>query len=109
MIRRHPRRVLVALLAVVSAIALAACGSSSNDKGSNNGGGASVTPQSGQEKGGTLKVQSVDGFEHLDPGSSYFQLEPNATQPAASVTQTCPGSCLTSPARCRSLRRLRSP
>src|SRR4051794_36148235 len=61
----------------MSALALAACGSSSDDNssGSNNGGGASITPQSGQEKGGTLKVQSVEGFEHLDPGSSYFQLD----------------------------------
>jgi peptide/nickel transport system substrate-binding protein len=73
---RHPKSLLVTLVAVVSAIALAACGSSSNDnKSSNNGGGADITPQSGQKKGGILKVQSVEGFEHLDPGSSYFQLD----------------------------------
>src|SRR3954465_7829331 len=77
MTRRHSKRALAVLISVMSALALAACGSSSDDNssGSNNGGGASITPQSGQEKGGTLKVQSVEGFEHLDPGSSYFQLD----------------------------------
>jgi peptide/nickel transport system substrate-binding protein len=72
---RHPKSVLVALVAVVSALALAACGSSNDNKSSNNGGGAEITPQSGQKKGGTLQVQSAEGFEHLDPGSSYFQLD----------------------------------
>jgi peptide/nickel transport system substrate-binding protein len=72
---RHPKSVLVALVAVVSALALAGCGSSNDNKSSNQGGGAEITPQSGQKKGGTLKVQSVEGFEHLDPGSSYFQLD----------------------------------
>src|SRR4051812_40867394 len=76
MLRRHPMSALTALIAVVSAFALAACGSSSNDNnGSNNGGGAEIKPGSGQDKGGTLKVQSVEGFEHVDPGSSYFQLD----------------------------------
>jgi peptide/nickel transport system substrate-binding protein len=72
---RHPKSLLVALVAVVSAIALAACGSSNDDKSSSNGGGAKITPVSGQKKGGTLQVQSAEGFEHLDPGSSYFQLD----------------------------------
>ena len=72
---RHPKSLLVALVVVVSAIALAACGSSNDDKSSSNGGGAEITPQSGQKKGGTLKVQSAEGFEHLDPGASYFQLD----------------------------------
>ncbi len=63
------------LAAVVSAIALAACGSSNDNKSSSNGGGAEIKPVSGQKKGGTLQVQSVEGFEHLDPGSSYFQLD----------------------------------
>ncbi len=72
---RHPKSLLVALVAVVSAIALAACGSSNDDKSSSTGGGAEITPVSGQKKGGTLQVQSAEGFEHLDPGSSYFQLD----------------------------------
>lgn len=72
---RHTKSLLVALVAVVSAIALAACGSSNDDKSSSQGGGAEIKPVSGQKKGGTLQVQSVEGFEHLDPGSSYFQLD----------------------------------
>ena len=72
---RHPKTLLVALVALVSAIALAACGSSNDDKSSSTGGGAEIKPVSGQKKGGTLQVQSAEGFEHLDPGSSYFQLD----------------------------------
>jgi peptide/nickel transport system substrate-binding protein len=73
---RHPKSLLVALVAVVSALALAACGSSNDNKSSSTGGGgAEIKPVSGQKKGGTLQVQSVEGFEHLDPGSSYFQLD----------------------------------
>jgi peptide/nickel transport system substrate-binding protein len=72
---RHPKSLLVALVAVVSALALAACGSSNDNKSSSNGGGAEIKPVSGQKKGGTLQVQSAEGFEHLDPGSSYFQLD----------------------------------
>jgi peptide/nickel transport system substrate-binding protein len=72
---RHPKSVLVTLVAVISAIALAACGSSNDNKSSSTGGGAEITPQSGQKKGGTLKVQSAEGFEHLDPGAAYFQLD----------------------------------
>jgi peptide/nickel transport system substrate-binding protein len=71
----HLRRALVALLAVAGVVALAACGSSSSKKSANQGGGAETKPQSGQKKGGTLQVQSAEGFEHLDPGSSYFQLD----------------------------------
>jgi peptide/nickel transport system substrate-binding protein len=71
---RNARRALVALLAVAGVVALASCGSS-NDNGASKGGGAEITPQSGQKKGGTLQVQSAEGFEHLDPGSSYFQLD----------------------------------
>jgi peptide/nickel transport system substrate-binding protein len=76
-------RLTLAPLAVgVSALAIAACGgssnSSSNNGGSNTGssgssntsgqgGFANVAPGTGK-KGGTLKVQSAEGFEHLDPG-----------------------------------------
>ncbi len=74
--RKHIMRgLLLAALAVGSIVVLAACGSSSSNKSGSGGGGASVTPQSDQQKGGTLKVQSAEGFEHLDPGSSYFQLD----------------------------------
>jgi peptide/nickel transport system substrate-binding protein len=72
---RHPRRVLAVFVAFVSALALTACGSSNDNNKSSGGGAAEVKPVSGQKKGGTLQVQSVEGFEHLDPGSSYFQLD----------------------------------
>ena len=29
----------------------------------------------GQQKGGTLKVVSAEGWQHLDPGQSYFQID----------------------------------
>jgi len=80
-------------LALVAALALAACGGSNsdNDKGggsapkksgssgqtsaSGEGGAANVSASQGQQKGGTLKVVSADGWEHLDPGQAYFQLD----------------------------------
>lgn len=61
-------------LAGACAMVLAACGSGGNDN-KNAGGGAQVAPVAGQKKGGTLKMQSAEGFEHLDPGSSYFQVD----------------------------------
>jgi len=68
------------------ALGLGACGSSSDDdKGaSTSGGGSSQTaaggfnaaaPTDDQTKGGTLKLLSEEGFQHLDPGQSYFQLD----------------------------------
>lgn len=51
--------VLTATVFLALALALGACGN----------GGAAKT------KGGTLKVLSNEGFEHLDPGSTYFQLD----------------------------------
>jgi peptide/nickel transport system substrate-binding protein len=65
---------LVALLAVTGVVALASCGSDKKSSGGN-AGAADVKPSSDQKKGGTLQVQSAEGFEHLDPGSSYFQLD----------------------------------
>ena len=86
----RPRLALTPLAVGVSALAIAACGgssnSSSNNGGSNTtgssgssnasgqGGFANVAPGQGK-KGGTLKVQSAEGFEHLDPGQSYFQID----------------------------------
>jgi peptide/nickel transport system substrate-binding protein len=61
-------------LAVASGLTLAACGGGGGNAG-NAGGGAETKPVPGQKKGGTLRVQSVEGFEHLDPGSSYFQVD----------------------------------
>jgi peptide/nickel transport system substrate-binding protein len=61
-------------LVVGCAMVLAACGSGGNGGGSG-GGDAETKPVAGQKKGGALKVQSAEGFAHLDPGSSYFQLD----------------------------------
>jgi peptide/nickel transport system substrate-binding protein len=67
------------------ALGLGACGSSDDDKGASpSGGGGSQTaaggfnaalPSDDQAKGGKLKLLSAEGFQHLDPGQSYFQLD----------------------------------
>jgi peptide/nickel transport system substrate-binding protein len=86
-------------LAFVAALALAACGGSNADKDTGSGGtatpksagsgdqtsgetgesknrgGANVSVSQGQKKGGTLKVVSAEGWQHLDPGESYFQID----------------------------------
>jgi peptide/nickel transport system substrate-binding protein len=70
--RTSPMRVLAIVVGSLVATLLAACGG---------GGGGSTkvgdipTPVSGQKKGGTLRVLSNEGFEHLDPGASYFQVD----------------------------------
>jgi len=73
------RLVAAALSVVALALVLAACGSSNKSKSTAatkaNAGGPSITPSGDQKKGGTLQVQSSEGFEHLDPGQSYFQVD----------------------------------
>ena len=92
----HMSRPRLALgpLALVAALALAACGGSNSDKNDGGGttakkggsssqapasgenaGGANVSASQGQQKGGTLKVVSAEGWQHLDPGQSYFQID----------------------------------
>jgi peptide/nickel transport system substrate-binding protein len=75
--------------AIVAALAVAACGGSNNKSGNapgtKTGGGTSSTSSAngyanvaidqGQQKGGTLNVVSAEGWEHLDPGESYFQID----------------------------------
>jgi len=87
-------RLALGPLALVAALALAACGGSNSDnndgggttakKGGSssqapasgeNAGGANVSASQGQQKGGTLKVVSAEGWQHLDPGQSYFQID----------------------------------
>jgi peptide/nickel transport system substrate-binding protein len=86
-------RIPKALLAVlgVSALALlvAACGSSGGGSSSSSSSGGSTTSSSsgttfkganiavsqGQKKGGTLNLISNEGWEHLDPGQAYFQID----------------------------------
>ena len=73
---RRSRLVVAPLLAGVAALALTACGGGNNNKTAGKaGGGADIAPSGDQKKGGTLKVQSSESFEHLDPGQSYFQLD----------------------------------
>ncbi len=69
------------------ALGLGACGGSSSDDDngdSTSGGGSAQTvaggfnaalPTDEQTKGGTLKLLSEEGFQHLDPGQAYFQLD----------------------------------
>jgi peptide/nickel transport system substrate-binding protein len=66
-------------------LAVAACGSSSS--GGSSGGSATVKLPlkagenaasesiTGGKQGGTLQVLSSEGFQHLDPGSSYFAID----------------------------------
>jgi peptide/nickel transport system substrate-binding protein len=80
---RPSKLTFAALAAAVCALVLAACGGSSSNNNSSAGGGtpANVSgladggTSSGQQKGGTLNVVSAEGWEHLDPGQSYFQID----------------------------------
>lgn len=70
-------RVIAIATTGLLAFALAACGGSSSKSSTSANGGefAPPTPSNSQKKGGTLTVLSNEGFEHLDPGSSYFQVD----------------------------------
>src|SRR5438874_2995390 len=84
---RIPRALPAALAVSATALAVAACGSSgggststssgggSTTASSNLSGGANVAINQGQKKGGTLNIISNEGWEHLDPGQSYFQID----------------------------------
>ena len=89
------RPTLSGAAAVACVFAVAACGSSgsSSSSSSSSGGGSSsastssssgglslsglanTKPSSGQHMGGTLNLTSAEGWEHLDPGASYFQID----------------------------------
>ncbi|MGA8334539.1 MAG: ABC transporter substrate-binding protein [Solirubrobacteraceae bacterium] len=91
------RLLRLTLIAVACATVVAACGGSSNsssststNSASSTNGHAGASPQSGvnltglantkpdptaQHMGGTLTVTSNEGWEHLDPGASYFQID----------------------------------
>jgi peptide/nickel transport system substrate-binding protein len=93
---RSFRLTLTALLAIACAFAVAACGSSSSSSSSGSSsssssssgqastpsssglslaGLANTKPSAGQHMGGTLNVISAEGWQHLDPGASYFQID----------------------------------
>src|SRR5438105_3901080 len=87
------RLTLTLVTAIALVIAVAACGSSgssssssassgsssggtsSNSSGLSLAGLANTKPVSTQKMGGTLNVISNEGWEHLDPGASYFQID----------------------------------
>jgi peptide/nickel transport system substrate-binding protein len=82
---RNALRLTPAAVAVTAAaLVVAACGSSNNNSSGGGGGGgtstsskgmANVAVSQGQKKGGTLNVVSNEGWEHLDPGQGYFQID----------------------------------
>ncbi|MFL5840387.1 MAG: ABC transporter substrate-binding protein [Thermoleophilaceae bacterium] len=69
----------------VAALTLAACGGGNNNNtGATSAGGgapagqfhgANIAVKQGQKKGGTLNLVTAEGWEHLDPGESYFQID----------------------------------
>jgi peptide/nickel transport system substrate-binding protein len=83
------RLTLTPVAAIACAFAVAACGSSGSSSSSSGGGTtssgssgglslsglANTKPSSAQKTGGTLNVISNEGWEHLDPGASYFQID----------------------------------
>lgn len=83
--RRRPRKALTAVIAVLTALGLAACGSSSTSSSSSSSpklplkAGENPVGQQlyGKKKGGTLTVYQSEDFEHLDPGEAYFVLDYN--------------------------------
>src|SRR5437763_9081640 len=86
---RIPRALPAALAVSATALAVAACGSGGGSTSSGGGStasssgaapafsGANIAVSQGQKKGGTLNVISAEGWEHLDPGQSYFQIDYN--------------------------------
>lgn len=65
--RGAERRLVVVLVAGL--LVVAGCGSDKAGKP------ATGSPVAGQKKGGNLGVLSNEGFQHLDPGQAYFQLD----------------------------------
>jgi peptide/nickel transport system substrate-binding protein len=90
---RSTKTIAVAAIAVLLAVMLAACGSSSSGGSSNSGGGSSglgsgenavstggfQSPTTESltcaKRGGTLRVLDETDFEHLDPGIAYYALD----------------------------------
>ena len=78
-------RALTLVPVLAASVAIGACGSDNSSSSTSSGGTstsssgstkyASGLPTSDQKKGGTLKILSVESFQHLDPGTSYFQLD----------------------------------
>lgn len=81
------RPTLGLVVVIACAVAVAACGSSSSSStsggtSSSSSGGLSLSGlantkpnPSAQHMGGTLNLISAEGWEHLDPAASYFQID----------------------------------
>jgi peptide/nickel transport system substrate-binding protein len=82
---RSTVRLIATLMAGALLLAVAACGSNGGGSSSSNKSSTSssasagkynaAVPVEGQKKGGTIKFLSVESFQHLDPGTAYFQLD----------------------------------
>jgi peptide/nickel transport system substrate-binding protein len=91
MVARLPRPTVAAVLTLTCALTMAACGSTSRSKtgsgasqGSHAASSSALNPSglantkpdpSSQHRGGTLHVITAEGWEHLDPAASYFQID----------------------------------
>ena len=79
------RLTLIPLVVIACAVAVSACGSSNKSNSSTTpaaasglslAGLANTAPNpSAQHMGGTLNLISNEGWEHLDPAASYFQID----------------------------------
>ena len=74
-VRRHPRSLLTGLLAIASAVALAACGSSSSSSSASSSGSSS----SASSSGGTVNLVMGTAPDSLDPGFGYTTQSAEAT------------------------------
>jgi peptide/nickel transport system substrate-binding protein len=89
---RRLRLTLTLAVAIACAIAVTACGSGSSSSSSASSpssgssssssssslslsGLANTKPVSTQKMGGTLNLTSAEGWQHLDPGAAYFQID----------------------------------
>jgi peptide/nickel transport system substrate-binding protein len=81
--RRSHSWLLSATAAAALTVSLGACGSDNDNNNSSSSGGGSASsgkyydgnPVDGQKTGGQVKILSVESFQHLDPGTAYFQLD----------------------------------
>jgi peptide/nickel transport system substrate-binding protein len=90
MTRKPAGAIRLVLATALCAVVVAACGSSSSSNSSGSSGSSASTSSSGlslaglantkpnpsaQHMGGTLHIISNEGWEHLDPATSYFQID----------------------------------
>jgi len=93
-VQKITRNMVAAVVVTACALAVAACGSSGSSNTGNSSSGSSGSSgsssgttlslagladtkpdSSAQHFGGTLNIISAEGWEHLDPGASYFQID----------------------------------